>query len=320
MMPWVTAMVSELCKTPLPASACDVRAAAALGSRPAVLARMVRGSRGTVATVTPMHVHTPPHTGAPDAHLSHTACSRNSITRTKSIALVTGCPLRTSAPPPRATGLTLHLTVAAPKRWLHCCTLCHSHLCSYVTNICVLACLIFLHPVFKILKILNFKNLLFSTDVFFSEIKKFCFLVCLSSDFSSANHSPLVPTSCWVLNYEKESELCFLSGEDSIDVGWGQDHTPRCQMGDSRCLVARNPFGCPGAWRHAGDGAAIQHLFVRGWMNECARLIINFVLSFSSEIYLRNFQVKNPAFCVYLLSPWNPLHSVFMTGVLSSWK
>lgn len=105
MTPWVTAMVSELCKTPRPASACDVRAAATLGSCHAVLARMVCGSRDTVATITPMHMHTHTHTGAPDTHLSHTTCSRNSITRTKSIALVIGCPLRTSALPPRAAGI-----------------------------------------------------------------------------------------------------------------------------------------------------------------------------------------------------------------------
>lgn len=78
MTPWVAATVSELCKTPRPASACDVRAAATLGSCHAVLARTVCGSRDTVDTITPMHTHTRPHTQVPlDAHLSHTTCSWN---------------------------------------------------------------------------------------------------------------------------------------------------------------------------------------------------------------------------------------------------
>ena len=152
MTPWV---VSQLCKTPRPASACDVRAAAALGSRPAALARMVRGSRGTVATVTPMHPHAQVHlmlTSHIPRVLGTVSPGQNQL-HWYLDALWGPLP-----PHPGQRGLTLQLTVAAPKRWLHCCTLCHSHLCSYVTNICLLACLIFLHPVFKILKILNLKN------------------------------------------------------------------------------------------------------------------------------------------------------------------
>ena len=285
--------------------------------------------------------HWPSHTcgsnthRAPDAPLSHTAHSQSSITRTKSIVLVIGCPLSTSALPlpfhSRQWGLTPHLSPG----FLAVLSAFHS-VSKHQQPVFV--CFSFTPVLTNFVLSLLFVSVSLSlsvsvslcTCICISGIEK-CFVCLFVFRVLVANHCPPLGTSCywvfwavWVVIF-----ISSLGRKESVDVGLGQAHKahmwhPQEQMScfnslwhpgagkDARNCLCKNEHTCVS---RDESSFVISAWDLSGWLASLGSILTFCLPSPSSESSSHGFD--NGGLAIKELQVKR--HSYQATGSLTSW-